>query len=55
MASALEPVLECQQCGDVVQRLSEAEAQMVAANPYNFIVYCPPCKREGIPTDQAFV
>lgn len=40
-----EPVLECQNCGEVVRRLSEEEAQRVAANPYNFIVYCAGCRR----------
>ena len=41
---AHDPVLVCQDCGDVIRRLSDAEAQQVARNPYNFIVYCTPCK-----------
>jgi hypothetical protein len=36
----LEPVLECQICGEVVRKLTDSEAQQVAANPYNFIVTC---------------
>lgn len=34
------PALECQACGDVVRVLTPTEAQQVAANPYNYIVYC---------------
>ncbi len=37
-------VLECQQCGEVLLELSPKEAQQVAANPYNYIVYCKYCK-----------
>lgn len=33
-------VLECQTCGDVVQKLTLAQAQIVADRPYDFIVYC---------------
>lgn len=39
-----DPVLECQDCGKVLRHLSPAEAQKVAANPYNFIAYCSRCK-----------
>lgn len=35
--------LDCQDCGDVVRVLTDAEAQAVARNPYNFVVYCPAC------------
>ncbi len=38
-------VLECQQCGDVIRELSDAEAQKVADNPYNYIIYCKLCQR----------
>lgn len=41
-----EPTLDCQDCGDVVRRLTLAEAQQVAANPYNYIVYCTICRRD---------
>ena len=37
------PVLECQDCGEVLRELSAAEAQAVAARPYDFVVYCGPC------------
>lgn len=42
-----DPTLDCQTCGCVLRHLSPAEAQRVAANPYNFIVYCPPCGRDN--------
>jgi hypothetical protein len=37
------PVLECQDCGSVVRKLTQTEDQAVAANPYNFIVFCREC------------
>lgn len=37
--------LDCQDCGNVVRRLTDAEAQQVADNPYNFVVYCASCRR----------
>ena len=40
----LPDFLECQQCGDEIRELSPAEAQEVAYDPYNFVVYCGPCK-----------
>lgn len=40
-----EPTLDCQDCGAVVKKLTHDEAQMVAANPYNYVAYCPPCRR----------
>lgn len=39
-------ILECQDCGDVVRRLSAAEQQKVATDPYNYIVYCFACRQE---------
>lgn len=39
--------LDCQVCGVVVRELTKAEHQQVAANPYNFIVYCSPAHREA--------
>lgn len=35
-----DPVLECQTCGEVVRKMSLAEAQEASYNPYAFIVYC---------------
>ena len=35
--------LECQDCGRELKELSDAEAQKVAANPYNYVVYCNTC------------
>lgn len=40
------PSLDCQDCGVHVRTLSAAEAQLVAAHPYNYIVYCPRCQAE---------
>lgn len=42
-----DPVIECQDCGRVIRTLTPAEAQQVAARPYNFIVFCYPCKQEN--------
>lgn len=42
----VDPVIECQTCGEVLRRLSLAEAQQVADNPQNFIVFCGPCQIE---------
>lgn len=39
-----EPTLDCQDCGAPVRKLTPAEQQEVAANPYNFVVYCVPCR-----------
>ena len=39
-----DPTLDCQDCGVVLRRLTLAEAQQVAANPYNFIVFCRNCQ-----------
>jgi hypothetical protein len=36
-----EPTLNCQACGAVVRKLTASEAQMVARNPYNYVVFCP--------------
>jgi hypothetical protein len=38
--------LECQQCGTVLKRLSPAESQRVALNPYGFVAFCGPCGSE---------
>jgi hypothetical protein len=40
-------VLECQSCGEILRQLSHSEAQMVADNPYNYVVWCAQCKRDG--------
>ncbi len=39
-------ILECQQCGDELKELTPLEAQKVANNPYNYVVYCRTCKRD---------
>lgn len=49
-----EPVIECQSCGKVLQKLTEAQAQQVAANPYNFIGFCAPCKALGLHIEEAY-
>lgn len=35
--------LDCQDCGDVVRHLTVLEAQMVALDPYGYIVVCRRC------------
>lgn len=39
-----EPTLDCQSCGYPMKELSPAQAQEVADNPYNFIVFCAQCR-----------
>jgi hypothetical protein len=39
-------VIECQICGTKLRDLNHREAQMVANNPYNYILYCTPCAKE---------
>lgn len=39
-------VLECQDCGEVIRRLSDSEAQQVAGAPYNFVRYCRSCAED---------
>ena len=47
MSGAYEQgTLDCQDCGDVVRRLSPSEAQEVAQAPYSFIVYCELCRAD---------
>ena len=46
MTSPSQPTLDCQDCGMVLRKLTDAEAQQVAENPYNFTVYCATCRRE---------
>jgi len=41
-----EPTLDCQTCGEVLQTLTPAENQKVAAAPYNYVVTCAECKRD---------
>ncbi|MGW8431650.1 hypothetical protein ACWGJ9_11205 [Curtobacterium citreum] len=35
-----DPTLDCQSCGTPVRVLTDAEQQRVAANPYNYVVFC---------------
>lgn len=39
------PTIDCQDCGAILQKLTPAQAQLVAANPYNFVAYCKTCRR----------
>lgn len=36
--------LDCQDCGKVILILSAAQAQKVAANPYNYVLQCRTCQ-----------
>jgi uncharacterized protein with PIN domain len=40
-----ESTLDCQDCGAILKRLTNAEAQQVADNPYNFIAFCRSCQQ----------
>lgn len=35
--------LECQQCGEIVRRLSASELNKVVNNPHNFTIFCDSC------------
>lgn len=35
-----EPALYCEACGTLVKKLTGAQAQEVARNPYNYVTYC---------------
>lgn len=40
-----DPVLECQECGEVIRELSQAEAQFVAQYPERFAsAMCRACR-----------
>lgn len=39
-----EPVLECQDCGTVLLVLTPEQAQRVARNPYNYVLFCGLCR-----------
>jgi uncharacterized protein with PIN domain len=39
-----QPTIDCQDCGTVLRKLSDEQAQEVARNPYNFIFYCSACR-----------
>lgn len=49
-----EPTLDCQSCGEILRKLTAAEAQRVAENPYNYIVFCTPCVRLGYHIEPEF-
>ena len=38
--------LECDDCGVRLMAMDASQAQKVAVNPYNYIVYCVGCKRD---------
>jgi uncharacterized C2H2 Zn-finger protein len=46
--------IECQTCGTPLQQLDEYQRQVVAANPYNFVGYCRPCKEAGTHIEDQF-
>lgn len=35
--------LDCEDCGRVLRVLQPHEAQIVAEQPYRFVVWCEPC------------
>jgi hypothetical protein len=41
-------IIECDRCGEKLYELSAAQAQRVAHNPYNFIMYCKWCQKDII-------
>jgi uncharacterized C2H2 Zn-finger protein len=46
--------IECQTCGTPLQQLDEYQRQVVAANPYNFVGFCRPCKEAGAHIEDQF-
>lgn len=39
------PTLDCQTCGEVIRRLTNAEVAVVADNPYKYVVDCFECRK----------
>lgn len=48
MSAGKPSTLDCQDCGNTVMKLTDAQAAEVAANPYNFVVYCQSCKMDRL-------
>ena len=48
----MELTLDCQGCGDVIRKLTLAQARRVALRPDDFVVYCARCQvhRSGRPS-----
>jgi uncharacterized protein with PIN domain len=39
------PTLDCQDCGEPIRVLTQRQARMLAETPYEFLAYCPDCKK----------
>ena len=39
-------ILECQDCGDRIRKLTNSEIQDCSYNPYKYIVFCNECRRD---------
>lgn len=42
----VDKTLDCQECGEVLRVLTNAEAQKVSYNPYDYVFYCHSCQRQ---------
>lgn len=48
------PTIDCQGCGDILNYLTDAQAQRVANNPQNFIFWCQDCIKNETHIDPSF-
>ncbi|ANA86348.1 hypothetical protein BH762_gp005 [Gordonia phage OneUp] len=48
------PTLDCQGCGEVIQKLTWEQQQAVAENPYNHVAFCRRCKQAGLHIEEQY-
>lgn len=46
--------LECQGCFKELRQLTESERRMIQEKPYDFVVFCSTCVREGNHIQEGF-
>lgn len=39
----VEPLLECQACGETLMALDPRQEQLIASDPYNYMAWCDHC------------
>lgn len=50
----LDSYLECQGCSKQLRLLSYSEKNAMADNPYNFVVFCSSCQKDGLHIENGF-
>jgi hypothetical protein len=43
-----EPVIECQDCGYVLRKMTSAESKRAAQRPYDFEWWCYTCRKDRL-------